>query len=247
MRVGQINGLAVFALGNQRFAKPTRITVNTRVGDGEVIDVQREVELGGPIHSKGVMILASFLAARFSTRHPHSLRASLVFEQTYGEVEGDSASVAELCALLSSLAGVPIRQSLAVTGSVNQYGELQAIGGVNEKIEGFFDICNARGLTGEQGVVIPASNVKNLMLREDVVAAVTGGRFHVFAVRGIDETIELLTGVAAGERSPIGDYPPDSINGRAEVRLREFSAIRQSFAGIPVPPKWLARPWKKRG
>jgi predicted ATP-dependent protease len=246
LHVGQVNGLAVFALGNQRFAKPTRITVNTRVGDGEVIDVQREVELGGPIHSKGVMILASFLSARFSTRHPHSLRASLVFEQTYGEVEGDSASVAELCALLSSLAGVPIRQSLAVTGSVNQYGELQAIGGVNEKIEGFFDICNARGLTGEQGVVIPDSNVKNLMLREDVVAAVAAGTFHVYAVRGIDETIELLTGAVAGERSPIGSYPPESINGRVEARLREFSAIRQSFAGIPVPPRWLARPSRKR-
>jgi lon-related putative ATP-dependent protease len=246
-RVGQINGLAVYALGNQRFAKPTRITVNTRVGDGEVIDVQREVELGGPIHSKGVLILASFLAARFSTRHPHSLRAHLVFEQTYSEVEGDSASVAELCGLLSSLAEVPIRQSLAVTGSVNQYGELQAIGGVNEKIEGFFDICDARGLTGDQGVLIPASNVKNLMLREDVVAAVAAGRFHVYAVTTVDEAIELLTGFVAGERSPSGEYPPNTINRRVETRLREFSVIRQSFAGIPVQPKWLARPWRKRG
>jgi lon-related putative ATP-dependent protease len=246
-RIGQINGLAVYALGNQRFAKPTRITVNTRVGDGEVIDVQREVELGGPIHSKGVLILSSFLAARFSTRHPHSLRAHIVFEQTYSEVEGDSASLAELCALLSSLAGVPIRQSLAVTGSVNQYGELQTIGGVNEKIEGFFDICDARRLTGDQGVLIPATNVKNLMLREDVVAAVAAGRFHVYAVNTVDEAIELLTGLVAGERSPNGDYPEDSINRRVEARLREFAVIRQSFAGIPVQPKWLARPWKKRG
>ncbi len=235
--IGQVNGLSVFALGNQTFAKPTRITVNTRVGDGEVIDVQREVELGGPIHSKGVLILASFLAARFSTTRPHSLRAHIVFEQTYGEVEGDSASVAELCALLSALAEVPIRQSIAVTGSVNQHGEIQAIGAVNRKIEGFFDICKERGLHGRHAVLIPESNVKHLMLRADVVAATAEGRFHVHAVRTIDQAIELLTGLPAGERTPPGDFLDGSINSRVATRLREFSAIRQAFAGIPVQGK----------
>ncbi len=238
-RIGQVNGLSVFLLGEQTFAQPTRITAYTRVGDGEVIDVQREVELGGPIHSKGVLILASYLAARFSSRRPHSLRASLVFEQTYGQVEGDSASAAELCALLSSLAEAPIRQSMAITGSVNQHGELQAIGAVNRKIEGFFDICSARGLTGAQAVLIPASNVKNLMLRADVVAAVAEGKFHVHAVRTIDEAVELMTGMPAGERSPLGDYPADSINGRVASRLAEFSAIRHAFAGGPA----AARKW----
>jgi len=246
-KVGQVNGLSLFALGGHLFAKPTRITANTRVGDGEVIDVQREVELGGPIHSKGVLILASFLAARFSSNRPHSLRASLVFEQTYGEVEGDSASAAELCALLSSLSGIPIRQSIAVTGSVNQYGELQAIGGVNQKVEGFFDICAARGLTGEQAVLIPASNVKNLMLREDVVAAATAGQFHVHAVHTIDDAIELLTGIPGGARSPVSDFPEGSINQRVAARLREFSSIRQAFAGIPTVRKWAPSRGNKRG
>jgi len=243
-KAGQVNGLAVFALGGEVFAKPTRITAHARVGDGEVIDVQREVALGGPIHSKGVLILAAFLAARFSADRPHSLRASLVFEQTYGEVEGDSASAAELCALLSSLAGAPVRQSIAVTGSVNQYGELQSIGAVNQKIEGFFDICKARGLTGEQAVLIPASNVKNLMLRADVVAAAEAGQFHVHAVRTIDEAIELLTGVPAGEAVVPGQFPDGTVNQRVAARLREFSLTRQAFAGIPTAGKW--RPGGKR-
>jgi predicted ATP-dependent protease len=239
-KTGQVNGLSVFALGNQTFAKPTRITVNTRVGDGEVIDVQREVELGGPIHSKGVLILASFLAARFSSTRPHSLRAHIVFEQTYGEVEGDSASAAELCALLSALADAPIRQSYAVTGSVNQRGEIQAIGAVNQKIEGFFDICKARGLHGGHAVLIPEANVKHLMLRADVVAAAAEGRFHVHAVRTVDEAIELLTGMPAGARARLGDFAEGSVNARVAARLREFSAIRQAFAGIPVPGKLTA-------
>ena len=246
-RVGQINGLAVFALGNQRFAKPTRITVNTRVGDGEVIDVQREVELGGPIHSKGVLILASFLATRFSGKRPHPLRASIVFEQTYGTVEGDSASMAELCALLSSLADVPIRQSIAITGSVNQSGEMQAIGAVNEKIEGFFDICKARGLTGRQAVVIPESNVKNLMLRADVIAAAAAGQFHVHAVRTVDEAIEILTGVPAGMPLATGEFPEGSINQRVASRLREFAAVRQAYAGVPAARRWPGPGWRKRG
>jgi len=236
--VGQVNGLSVFALGGHAFAKPTRITASTRVGDGEVIDVQREIKLGGPIHSKGVMILASFLAWRFSANRPHSLRASLVFEQTYGEVEGDSASAAELCALLSSLSGAPIKQSIAITGSVNQHGELQAIGAVNEKIEGFFDICSARGLDGEHGVVIPQSNVKHLMLREDVVEAAAAGKFRVYAAATIDEAIELLTGTQAGEREPPGEFSEGSINARVNARLREFSATRQAFGAAPGMPKW---------
>ena len=245
-RVGQINGLSVLALGGHMFAKPTRITARTRIGDGEVIDVQREVELGGPIHSKGVMILAAFLAARFSGRRPHPVRASIVFEQTYGAVEGDSASAAELCALLSSLADAPIRQSVAITGSVNQSGEVQAIGAVNQKIEGFFDICKARGLTGEQAVVIPASNVKHLMLRDDVIAAAAAGRFHVHAVRTIDEAIEIMTGVPAGEPSPTGGFPAQSINARVAGRLREFAAVRQAYVGMPVARKRLGPAAGKR-
>jgi len=244
--VGQTNGLSVFTHGGHAFAKPTRITASTRVGDGEVIDVQREVKLGGPIHSKGVLILASFLAWRFSSNRPHSLRASLVFEQTYGEVEGDSASAAELCALLSSLAGVPIRQTLAITGSVNQHGELQAVGAVNEKIEGFFDLCKARGLSGEHAVVIPRSNVKNLMLREDVVEATAAGSFRVYAAANIDEAVELLTGVPAGE-TVAGEFPEGSINALVAARLRAFSATRQAFAAAPGMPKWKNLVRKRRG
>ncbi len=192
--------------------------------------MQREVELGGAIHSKGVLILSAFLAARFSVNRPHSLAASLVFEQTYGMVEGDSASLAELCTLLSSLAEAPIRQALAVTGSVNQLGEVQAIGAVNEKIEGFFDICNARGLTGQQGVLIPAANVEDLMLRSEVIEAVAAGRFQVYAVSHVDQAIELLTGIAAGEPDAAGGYPPGTVNGRVAKRLRELSARRQQLA-----------------
>jgi lon-related putative ATP-dependent protease len=228
-KIGQVNGLATFAVGGQVFAKPTRITASTRVGDGQVIDVQREVKLGGPIHSKGVLILASFLAARFSDKVPHSLRASIVFEQMYSEVEGDSASAAELCALISSLAGVEIRQSIAITGSVNQYGDLQPVGAVNEKIEGFFDLCKARS-GGTHGVVIPRANIRNLMLREDVVAASERGEFHVYAVDTVDEAIEILTGVPAGERSGVGGFPAGSLNDAVAERLRQFSAIRQIFA-----------------
>jgi lon-related putative ATP-dependent protease len=225
-RVGQVNGLSVFELGELAFAEPTRITATTRFGEGQVIDVQREVELGGAIHSKGVLILSSFIASRFSHNRPHALAASLVFEQTYGLVEGDSASLAELCALLSSLSDVPVRQSLAVTGSVNQLGEVQAIGAVNEKIEGFFDICAARGLTGDQAVIIPASNIEHLMLKQEVVAAAAAGRFAIYAVRNVDEAIELLTGISAGEPDAAGGYPENSINGRAAHRLRELSKLR---------------------
>lgn len=228
--VGQVNGLAVIDLGDFMFAHPVRITATARIGEGDVIDIERESELGGAIHSKGVMILTSFLASRYARSLPLSLSASLVFEQSYGPVEGDSASLAELCALLSALASVPIRQSLAITGSVNQYGLVQPIGGVNEKIEGFFDICQARGLTGEQGVIIPQSNVKHLMLREDVVAACAEGRFRVHAVEDVDQAIELLTGVPAGEPDAQGLVPEGSINYLVATQLAEMSALRQAFA-----------------
>ncbi len=225
-KVGQVNGLSVAQLGEFAFGRPTRITAQVRLGKGEVIDIEREVELGGPIHSKGVLILSGFLGGRYAAEQPLSLSASLVFEQSYGGVEGDSASSAELYALLSAISQAPIRQSFAVTGSVNQHGQVQAIGGVNEKIEGFFDVCSARGLTGEQGVLIPASNVKHLMLREDVVKAVADGQFHIYPVEHIDQGIELLTGVTAGERDEQGQYPEGSINDLVEKRLAQLAEKR---------------------
>jgi predicted ATP-dependent protease len=229
-QVGQVNGLAVIALDDFMFAHPVRITATVRIGEGDVIDIEREAELGGAIHSKGVMILSAFLGERFSRDVPLSLSASLVFEQSYGPVEGDSASLAELCALMSNLAGVPIRQSLAVTGSVNQFGHVQAIGAVNEKIEGFFDICQARGLTGGQGVVIPTSNIKHLMLREDLVRACAEGQFGIYPVEDVDQAIELLTGVPAGEANEEGLVPEGTINYLVAAQLAELSALRQSFA-----------------
>ncbi len=226
---GQINGLSVLSLGNYAFGQPTRITARVRMGSGTVVDIEREAKLGGALHSKGVLILSSFLSSHFAPDAPISLWASIVFEQTYGGVDGDSASSAELYALLSALAGVPIKQSLAVTGSVNQIGQVQAIGGVNEKIEGFYDICRERGLTGEQGVLIPAANVKHLMLREDVVAAAENGQFHIYPVSTIDEGIEILTGVKAGERDEDGAFPDLTFNGLVEARLYDFAMKRQSF------------------
>ncbi|MEW8462560.1 MAG: ATP-binding protein, partial [Candidatus Thiodiazotropha endolucinida] len=199
--VGQINGLSVMLLGDQRFGHPNRITARARLGKGQVVDIEREVELGGPIHSKGVYILSGFIAGRYVPDYPLTLSASLVFAQSYGGVEGDSASSAELYALLSALSGLPIKQQFAVTGSVNQMGEVQAIGGVNEKIEGFFDICRTRGLSGGQGVLIPTANVKHLMLRDDVVQAVKAGEFAVYPIDNIDQGIALLTGTPAGTRN----------------------------------------------
>jgi predicted ATP-dependent protease len=194
------------------------------------VDIEREVELGGPIHSKGVLILSSFLGARYASDRPLSLAASLVFEQSYGGVEGDSASSAELYALLSAIGEVPVRQSLAVTGSVNQHGQVQAIGGVNEKVEGFFDVCLARGLSGEQGVLIPAANVRHLMLRRDVVEAVEKGRFHIYPVETVDQGIEILTGLPAGERDAQGNYPEGSVNYRVQRHLEEFAAKLKAFS-----------------
>ncbi len=228
-QVGQINGLSVLALGNFSFGRPSRITAQVRLGRGDVVDIEREVQLGGPIHSKGVLILSSFLGARYASDTPLSLSASLVFEQSYGGIEGDSASSAELYALLSAIAQLPIQQSLAVTGSVNQHGQVQAIGGVNEKIEGFFDLCQARGLTGAQGVLIPTANVKHLMLRQEVVDAVAAGQFHIYPVATIDQGIELLTGVPAGERDTEGHFPTDSVNGRVVQRLAELASKRSAF------------------
>ena len=233
--VGQINGLSVTQLGGFSFGTPTRITCQVRPGSGKVVDIEREVELGGPLHSKGVLILSGFLAGRYALDTPMSLFASLVFEQSYGGVEGDSASSAELYSLLSALAEAPLRQDLAVTGSVNQHGEIQAIGGVNEKIEGFFDICNKRGLTGTQGVLIPQANVQHLMLRKDVTEACAAGRFAVYPIVTIDEGIALLTGVAAGARGADATYPQDSINRRVEDRLRAFASIRRNFASPSTP------------
>jgi lon-related putative ATP-dependent protease len=229
-KVAQVNGLAVLQMGNFAFGKPSRITARVRLGKGEVVDIEREVDLGGPIHSKGVLILSGFLGARYAQDTPLSLSASLVFEQSYGGVEGDSASSAELYALLSAIAEAPIKQSFAVTGSVNQHGQVQAIGGVNEKIEGYFDICQARGLTGEQGVLIPQSNVKHLMLREEVVEAVEAGDFHIHAVETVDEGIALLTGMPAGEPDEEGRYPEGSVNYLVEQRLIALAEKRRDFS-----------------
>ena len=227
---GQINGLSVIELGDFAFAMPTRITATTRLGDGELVNIEREVKLSGAIHSKGVLILSSFLAARYARNQPLSVSASLVFEQSYGTVEGDSASLAELCALLSDLANIPLRQSLALTGSVNQFGQVQAIGAVNEKIEGFFDICTTRGLSGEQGVLIPAANIVHLMLRQDVVSACEAGQFSIYAVENVDQAMALLTGLPAGEAGSGGIYPEGSVNRGVADRLVKLTALRQSFA-----------------
>lgn len=229
--VGQVNGLSVLQLGGFAFGQPSRITASAQLGKGDVVDIERQVELGGPLHSKGVMILSGFLGQRYAAKSPLALKASLVFEQSYGGVDGDSASSAELYALLSALSGAPVKQSLAVTGSVNQHGFVQAIGGVNEKIEGFFDVCQQAGLTGSQGVLIPESNVKHLMLRDDVVDAVRAGQFDVYPIATIDEGIEVLTGTPAGVRNRQGRYPKGTINHAVETRLHELSeAVRQFSA-----------------
>ena len=230
-RAGQVNALAVVQLGGFAFGTPQRITARTRLGAGRVVDIERESELGGPIHSKGVLILSGYLAGRYAANKPLSLAASLVFEQSYNGVEGDSASSAELYALLSALAGAPIRQSLAVTGSVNQHGDVQAIGGVNEKIEGFFDLCRARGLAGGQGVLIPESNVKNLMLRRDVVEAVAAGKFAVYPVRNIDEGIEILTA-----------EPAAAIHARVEQRLSDYAERSRAYVAGAARKPWRAAP-----
>ncbi len=240
--VGQVNGLSVMQLGGFAFGRPSRITARVRLGAGNVVDIEKEVALGGPLHSKGVLIIAGFLGQRFASERPLSLAASLVFEQSYSGVEGDSASCAELVALLSALAELPVRQGRAITGSVNQHGQVQPIGGVNEKIEGFFEVCRARGLTGEQGVLIPVSNVPNLMLRREVVEAAEKGLFHVWPVETVDEAVELLTGVPAGARGSDGRFPEGSVNRRADDRLAAFAEKARSFGRAPAAAQAPAEP-----
>ncbi len=231
-RVGQVNGLSVMGLGDFAFGSPSRVTASLGLGKEGIVDIEREAKMGGPIHTKGVLILSGYLTEKYAWDKPLSLSARLVFEQNYGGVEGDSASSTELYALLSALSGLPIRQNLAVTGSVNQKGEIQAIGGINEKIEGFFEICKARGFNGKQGVMMPASNVENLMLKEEVVEAVKAGKFHIYSAQTIDEGIEILTGVKAGKRLKNGSFEEGSVNGRADKRLREMvEKLRELSAG----------------
>ena len=227
--VGQINGLAVLSLGELTFGKPSRITANVRLGRGEVVDIERRVELGGPLHSKGVFILSAFLGEKFGQNRPLAVSASLVFEQSYGGIDGDSASAAELFVLLSALSRRPIRQGFAVTGSVNQKGRIQAIGGVNEKIEGYFDICKRHGLRGHKGVLIPKSNVQHLMLSDEVAAAVRKGSFRIYPIETIEEGIELLTGMPAGEADAKGEYPKGTVYRYVTDRLDEYAAAARKF------------------
>ena len=227
--VGQINALSYISIGGHPFGIPSRVTATSRMGKGEIIDIQRKVELSGPIHSKGVMILSAYLGSKYARKLPLSLSSSLVFEQSYGFIEGDSASSTELYAILSSICEVPIKQNIAVTGSVNQFGEIQPIGGVNEKIEGFFDICMRKDPKSSYGVIIPAANVKHLMLKQEVVKAVNKGSFTIYAVKSIDEGISILTGIEAGKADKKGSYPKKSINGMIVAHLEEFSTATREF------------------
>ncbi len=227
--VGQVNGLSVVDLGDLSFGRPSRITASIAAGREGLIDIEREAKLGGRIHTKGVLILSGLMAERYASNMPLSLSARLVFEQSYEEVEGDSASSAELYALLSSLAGVPIKQNIAVTGSINQKGEMQAIGGVNQKVKGFYEVCKAKGLNGQQGVMIPESNVQNLMLKEEVVEAVREGKFSIYSIDTIDEGIELLTGIKAGRRLEDGQFEEGSINYRVQKRLEQLAKGMRDF------------------
>jgi lon-related putative ATP-dependent protease len=228
-KVGQINGLSVIGLGDFAFGRPSRVTASIGVGREGIVDIEREAKMGGPIHTKGVLILSGYLASKYAQDKPLTLAAKLVFEQSYGGVDGDSASSTELYAILSALSGLPIKQSFAVTGSVDQRGEIQAIGGVNEKLEGFYEVCKAKGLTGEQGALIPASNVQNLMLKEEILAAAKEGKFNIYPVSTIDEGIEVLTGVPAGERNEDGTYPEGTVNYLVDKRLREMAERVKEF------------------
>ncbi|UWV46392.1 AAA family ATPase [Acetivibrio thermocellus] len=227
--VGQINGLTVLDIGDYCFGKPTRITANTFMGEKGIVNIEREVEMSGTSHTKGVLILSGYIGQKYAQDIPLSLTASLCFEQLYSGVDGDSASSAELYAILSSLAEVPIKQSIAVTGSVNQKGEIQPIGGVNEKIEGFFELCKARGLNGKHGVIIPYQNVRNLALNDEVIEAVKEGKFHIYAVKTIDEGIEILTGMKAGEKREDGTYPEGTINYLVYEKLKKYARTVAGF------------------
>ncbi len=228
-RGAQVNGVSVIDLGSYTFGKPSRITARVSPGRGSVQSIEREIKLSGPIHSKGFLILSGYLTGQYSQQYPLSISATITFEQSYDEVDGDSASSTELYVLLSALAGLPLHQGIAVTGSVNQHGEIQAVGGVTPKIEGFFAVCKAKGLTGEQGIIIPAANVPNLMLDEEVIDAVRAGQFHIWAVRTIEEGIELLTGSPAGQRGPDGQYPEGTVHRLVEDRLREYAERLRAF------------------
>jgi lon-related putative ATP-dependent protease len=232
-KVGQVNGLSVMGLGDFAFGSPSRVTASIGLGREGVIDIEREAKMSGPIHTKGVLILSGYLNEKYAQDKPLSLSARLVFEQSYGGVEGDSASSTELYAIISALSGLPIKQNIAVTGSVNQKGEVQAIGGVNEKVEGFFEVCKAKGLTGQQGVMIPESNVQNLMLKEEIVDAVKTGNFHIYSAKTIDEGIEVLTGTKAGERRQDGTFEKDTVNYRVDKQLRDMADRLKEF---PVGP-----------
>jgi lon-related putative ATP-dependent protease len=236
-KVGQVNGLSVASLGDFAFGMPSRVTVSIGLGREGVVDIEREAKMGGPIHTKGVLILSGYLNEKYAKDKPLSLSARLVFEQNYEGVEGDSASSTELYSILSNLSGLPIKQSLAVTGSVNQKGEVQAIGGVNEKIEGFFEVCKAKGLTGKQGVMIPESNVQNLMLKEEIVDAVKAGKFHIYSTKTIDEGIEVLTGVKAGTRGNDGKFEEGTVNARVDNRFREMAEKLSEFAAFGTEKK----------
>lgn len=228
-KVGQVNGLSVFQLGDYAFGRPSRITATARLGKGNVVDIEREVKLGGHIHSKGVLILSSYLANQYARNYPLPLAASLVFEQSYGMVDGDSASAAELCVLLSAIGEIPLKQYFAVTGSINQLGEIQAIGGVNEKIEGYFDICQKRGLTGEQGVIIPSANRINLMLRQDIREAVTADKFHVYTADHVEDVMELLSGLPRGQQDQKDQYPDNSFNGIIQNRIKQLHDLSHQY------------------
>ena len=229
-RVGQINGLVVYNFSRNSFGKPARITTQVRMGGGEFVDIEREIEMSGPIHTKGVLILQALLSNRFAKRRPLSLSASIVFEQSYGGVDGDSASSTEYYCLLSAISELPIKQSIAVTGSINQFGEVQPIGGVNEKIEGFFEVCKYNGLTGEQGVIIPRTNISNLMLKEEIVEAVENNMFHIWAVDTVDDGIEILTGIKAGKPDKNGQYPKGSVNRLVAEKLEDYYRAYVRFA-----------------
>jgi len=228
-RVGQVNGLAVYSLGDFAFGKPSRITASTSMGRAGLINIERESDMSGSTHNKGILILSGYLRKIYAQDKPLTMSASIAFEQSYSGVDGDSASSTEIYALLSSLSGIPIKQSIAVTGSVNQNGEVQAIGGVNHKIEGFYDCCRKINFIETQGVMIPKTNIKDLMLRKDVVQAVEDGKFHIYAVETIDEGIEILTGTPAGKKAGDGSYPDGTINHLVDQKLRELAEGFKNF------------------
>jgi ATP-dependent Lon protease len=229
--VGQVNGLSIFNNGEHEFGIPSRITARTSLGRSGVINIEREAELSGPTHNKGMAILAGFFRSKFAQGRPLVVDASVTFEQSYGGVDGDSASSTEIYAILSSLSDIPIRQDIAVTGSVNQKGEIQPIGGVNLKIEGFYDVCKARGLTGTQGVIIPYQNVDDLMLREEICRVVQKKKFHIYAIKTIDEGIEILTGVKAGKLRRDGTFEPNSFHELVDQKLEKYATLWRKFEG----------------